>query len=104
MNKIMGDIKSEWPLAIIVLEVIVTATLYPILPKEIAIHWNSQTADGFLPKYIGAFIIPVVTLVPYFLRKRYDVTMISARFRITAVIILLIGCQVFVLFYALSLR
>jgi uncharacterized membrane protein len=104
MKKIINKLKSNWPLSLIILEFIITVVLYPILPNEIAVHWNSASADGFLPKYIGAFVIPVVTFIPYFLLKKYDISMIAARFRLYAVIALLLGCQVFILCYALSLK
>lgn len=97
MNKIIKKIKGDWTLGMILFELLVTVVLYPWLPNSIAVHWNSQTADGFLPKYIGAFIIPAGTLISYFLRKKYDISMISMRFRIAAIIVFLTGFQTYLL-------
>lgn len=44
--------------------------LYPILPENVAIHWNIHgEADGYSSKHVGVYLIPVMeaVLIPVFL-------------------------------------
>lgn len=39
---------------------------YAILPEKVPIHWNAEgRVDGYGPKWIGAFMLPVIALLVY---------------------------------------
>ncbi len=41
---------------------------YPCLPEKVASHWNAKgEVDGYLPKFWGAFLIPLLTVGLYLL-------------------------------------
>lgn len=44
----------------------VSIYLYPLLPDKIASHWNVDgEVDGYMPKFIGVFLAPIIMLVLY---------------------------------------
>ncbi|MEM5813429.1 MAG: DUF1648 domain-containing protein, partial [Candidatus Aenigmatarchaeota archaeon] len=52
---------------IILLSFLFSIYFYPKIPERMAIHWNVKgEIDGYLPKAIGIFIIPL-SLVPLFI-------------------------------------
>jgi uncharacterized membrane protein len=58
-----GGIKMENELKaailLILLSFAVGAYAYALLPEQVVSHWNlSGNADGYLPKFFGAFLIP----------------------------------------------
>ena len=57
--------KFEWAtLFLVVLSFIASAWAYPLLPEQIAVHWNARgIANGFSQKGFGLFAIPILTLV-----------------------------------------
>jgi len=43
-------------------------SLYSQMPNEMVSHWNARgEADGFMPKFWGLFLMPIVSLVLFFL-------------------------------------
>jgi len=55
-------------LAIVVASFIVAGYFYPQLPEKVASHWNAQgNVDGYLPKFWGAFLMPIISVVMYLL-------------------------------------
>lgn len=51
-------------LLIVIASFAVSVWLYPRLPDVMATHWScSTTPDGFMPKHIGAFVLPVLLLI-----------------------------------------
>jgi uncharacterized membrane protein len=48
-------------LAIILLSLVVSIYFYPKMPEKMASHWNAQgQVDGYLSKWWGLFLIPLV--------------------------------------------
>jgi len=48
---------------IIVLSFILNFYLYPIMPDQMASHWNARgEVDGYMPKFWGLLILPLTTL------------------------------------------
>ena len=55
---------------LIILLFLIPIFLYSSLPSEIAIHWNTKSqADNFMGKLFGAFLIPIFTLIIFFLSR-----------------------------------
>ncbi|MCA9602691.1 MAG: SdpI family protein [Myxococcales bacterium] len=55
-------------LAAIAISFAVTAVLYPSMPETIATHWGADgTPNGFMPKELGAFVLPATALGVYVL-------------------------------------
>jgi uncharacterized membrane protein len=53
-------------LAIVILSFAAVAALYHRLPEVIATHWNARgVADGFMPKAVGALVLPISTAFAY---------------------------------------
>ncbi len=51
-------------LALVALSFIVSLWVYPALPAQVASHWNAAgQANGYSDKLLGAFLIPVLSLV-----------------------------------------
>lgn len=49
--------------AVVIAAFAITLLLYPALPDPMDTHWNSEgNVDGYLPRAMGAFIIPFVML------------------------------------------
>ncbi|MCB2290612.1 SdpI family protein [Clostridium sp. CS001] len=69
MKKILDIIKKDWfILVIIVLTFMVSLYFYPELPSKIPSHWNSKgEIDGYLGKFFGTFLIPLMNLAFYFM-------------------------------------
>lgn len=61
--------KQEWlSLLAIVATFILSAVFYSQLPDPMPIHWNSAgQADDYAPRFIGAFLLPVIMLFIYLL-------------------------------------
>ncbi len=54
------------PLIIVVLSFILNFYLYPIMPDQMASHWNARgEVDGYMPKFWGLLILPLATLGLY---------------------------------------
>ncbi len=70
---------------IIVAQLLVGIFLYPRMPERVAIHWGlSGNADGYGSKFLGLFLIPIVSVVilPLFLvLPRIDPSRGIQRFR-----------------------
>ena len=50
-------------LIVIIATFIIGVWLYPTLPDELASHWNAAgEIDGYLPKFWGLFMMPLITL------------------------------------------
>lgn len=48
-------------LSLVLAGLLVSAYFYPVLPETMASHWNLEgQPDGFLPKGIAAFLLPVL--------------------------------------------
>jgi uncharacterized membrane protein len=55
---------------IIAVMFIIAAIAFPYLPEQIPIHWNaSGTADGWAPKWPGAFYLPLITMAMWLLLR-----------------------------------
>ena len=55
-------------ISIIVLSFLAALYLYPQLPDRVASHWNAQgQVDGYLSKFWGVFLMPLVTLALFLL-------------------------------------
>ncbi|MBB5887902.1 SdpI family protein [Lactovum miscens] len=67
MKKIVSFIKNERQFILfIVIEVVLSLAFYHNLPGKIAVHWDaSGRADGYLSKIYGAFFVPAIHLVIY---------------------------------------
>ncbi|MBU1180063.1 DUF1648 domain-containing protein [Patescibacteria group bacterium] len=51
---------------IIVLSFIISAYFFPQLPDKLASHWNfSGEVDGYMPKFLGLFLMPMLALVMF---------------------------------------
>ena len=50
-------------LLVVLASFLVSAYFYPLLPDEIASHWDaSGNVNGYMPKLLGLFLVPLVTL------------------------------------------
>ena len=55
-------------IAVILISFAIALYLYPSMPEQMASHWNSKgEVDGFMSKFWGLFLMPIVTLGMYFL-------------------------------------
>jgi uncharacterized membrane protein len=44
--------------------VLLSVSVYPRLPEQVASHWNAaDQVDGTMPRFWGTFIMPIITLV-----------------------------------------
>jgi len=51
-------------LAIIVFSFIVAVFCYPLMPEKMASHWGmSGEVNGYMPKFWGLFLMPIVSLI-----------------------------------------
>jgi uncharacterized membrane protein len=51
-------------LGIVLLSFIVAVYFYPLMPEKIASHWNALgQVDGFMPKFFGLFLMPLISAV-----------------------------------------
>jgi len=51
-------------LLFVILAVVINIYLYPILPDQLASHWNTQNqADGYMSKFWALFLMPIITMV-----------------------------------------
>jgi len=51
-------------LIIIAAGVLLSLAVYPRLPEQVASHWNAaDQVDGTMPRFWGAFIMPIISLV-----------------------------------------
>ena len=54
--------------ATIVLAVIAGCWVYPLLPDQIASHWNAGgQVNGYMPKFWGTFLFPIIMAILYVL-------------------------------------
>ena len=50
-------------LMLVILSFIMGIAFYPALPNEVPSHWNAAgEVNGYLPKFWGAFLFPIVTV------------------------------------------
>ena len=55
-------------LAIIAISFLVGFYLYPYMPDKVASHWNIEgEVDGYMPKFWGLFLMPIISLVMFLL-------------------------------------
>lgn len=63
-------------LGLIIASFIIGAGIYPLMPEEVASHWNATgEVDGYMPKFWGVFLLPVISvplLVLFILIPRID--------------------------------
>jgi len=75
----------QFSLMIIVAQLLVGIYLYPRMPGRVAIHWGlSGDADGYGSKFLGLFLVPIVSacILPLFLvLPRIDPSKGIQRFR-----------------------
>jgi len=58
--------QNKIPIAIIILSFFVGVYFYPKMPDRMASHWNIRSeVDGYLPKFWGLFLMPLVSLVMF---------------------------------------
>jgi uncharacterized membrane protein len=57
-------LKKWYPLALSLLGALLSAAVYSRLPESIAVHWDLHgTPNGWMPRAIGAFVLPVCLVV-----------------------------------------
>jgi len=55
-------------IALIVVAFLLSTIAYPYLPEMVASHWNTRgEVDGYLPRFWGAFLIPLLMVGLYLL-------------------------------------
>jgi uncharacterized membrane protein len=55
-------------LAVIAISFLVGFYLYPYMPEKVASHWNIEgEVDGYMPKFWGLFLMPIISLVIFLL-------------------------------------
>jgi len=55
-------------LGIIIISFLIGIYFYPQMPDNIVSHWNAQgQADDYMPKFLGLFLMPAVSLVMFLL-------------------------------------
>ena len=48
-------------LFLVLISFIMSAYFFPLMPETIATHWNfAGDADGFMPKFWGLFLMPIM--------------------------------------------
>ena len=48
---------------LIILSIIIGIIVYPSLPEKVISHWNSAgEANGFMPKFWGIFLLPIILI------------------------------------------
>jgi len=53
-------------LGLVILSIILGIIVYSYLPDKLASHWNvSGEVDGYMPKFWGVFILPIILVVFY---------------------------------------
>ncbi len=58
--------QNKIPIVIIILSFFVGIYFYPQMPDRMASHWNIRSeVDGYLPKFWGLFLMPLVSLVMF---------------------------------------
>jgi len=56
------------PIVIILISFIAGAVLYSYMPEKMASHWNiAGEVDGYMPKFWGLFLMPIISLGMFFL-------------------------------------
>ena len=57
--------RAVWAsLALVLVQFVAAFYLYPRMPERVAIHWGlSGEADGYGSRFLGLFLIPIVSLV-----------------------------------------
>ena len=63
-KKIMNLRKSEIIITLLIIVSFATgASIYPVLPNQVASHWNMQgEVDGYMSRFWGAFFMPILSL------------------------------------------
>jgi uncharacterized membrane protein len=69
MKNVIDKYKGDWPLILIVLLGFILGLIFlPFLPNEVAVHWSGNgVADGYLPKFLGVFLSPMLGVLLFFL-------------------------------------
>lgn len=49
-----------WAAGILTVSVLVTIYLYPRLPSELAVHWSGGQPDGYMSRFWGAALLPLI--------------------------------------------
>ena len=58
--------QNKTPIIIIILSFFIGIYFYPQMPDKMASHWNIKNeVDGYLPKFWGLFLMPLVSLGMY---------------------------------------
>jgi len=92
-----------------------TTYIYPLLPEQIASHWNSVgQIDGHLSKFWGAFLVPIITIILlpllYFLpqidRKKQNIKQFASAYNwlIFTIILYLTYIQTLILLTNLNIQ
>ena len=51
-------------LVIVIISLIIGIYFYPLMPEKVASHWNAKgEVDGYMSKFGGLFLMPVISLV-----------------------------------------
>lgn len=63
------NIKREWPLlAIVAVPMIAAIFIYPHMPEQVPIHWNTQgIIDNYGSRAFGTFFLPLLNIIMYVL-------------------------------------
>jgi len=55
-------------LVIVIISLIIGIYFYPLMPEKVASHWNAEgKVDGYMPKFWGLFLMPIISAVLLFL-------------------------------------
>ena len=55
-------------LVIVIISLIIGIYFYPLMPEKVASHWNAEgEVDGYMPKFWGLFLMPIISAVLLFL-------------------------------------
>ncbi len=55
-------------LVIVIISLIIGIYFYPLMPEKVASHWNIEgEVDGYMPKFWGLFLMPIISAVFLFL-------------------------------------
>jgi uncharacterized membrane protein len=53
-------------LGLVILSIILGVVVYSYMPDKVASHWNAAgEVDGYMPKFWGVFILPIILVVFY---------------------------------------
>ncbi len=102
-------------LVVVILSFIMGIAFYPLMPDEVPSHWNAKgEVDSYLPKFWGAFLLPIVTgglfvlfaLIPHIDPKKTNIEKMEKYYG--GMVVLIMGFIMYVyiltLIWALGIR